>query len=324
MSVLSCVLAGLVMLLCPYLIRVEILALPEKLNRQMSCSYLTGVLLFYGILEALFLTVQLLGKGLSCFRLEVLLFAAACLLLAVLLFLFHKPFREMLQKERQDLLAEMKENRTRWIALAVCFAVCLASLYLVQKPLAEEMYDTAERTQMIVRSGGFYGIDPLTGQLSAGISAKERFMGLPAFYAALCSLFHVPAILLLLKVVPVCMLVYAFSLLSLMAERLKQESFLPLCVTSLLALLCGGSAYRTPFYDLLHLPYEGRTFLAILLLPAGALLLERSKKWWQFAGMIVLVLAASLFFAGPAEGCLIAGLGLALWSVVLWISRYIS
>ncbi len=326
MSVVSCILAGVYLLLFPYLIKCSITALFHKLKKEITCSYLTASLLFFAAAEGLFLVTVLIGRGLAVYRLALLLLFGIFLALSVFILVFGKKIRSLEKEQAAACIRGFREQKKALAIVVVCFCISLIATLLSKTPFESDMYDTAERARMIMESGGFFGIDALTGQLSAGITLKERLMGLPAFYGATASLFHVPLLPFLQVLIPGYLLILVFLFLLRLSEKTKKmgAGYEALCFGFLLALLCAGSAYRNPFYDLLHLPFEGRCFLAIWLLPLGLLLLLEQKKWPGRIGVLLLVLFVAAFFGGLAEGVLIAALGMILWSVSLWISRYIS
>ncbi|MCR5282515.1 MAG: hypothetical protein K6E18_04035 [Lachnospiraceae bacterium] len=326
MSIVSCIPAGVYLLLFPYLIRCSITALFHKLKKEITCSYLTAALLFFAAAQGLFLVTVSIGRGLAFYRLALLLLFALLLVLSIGGFWLDQTLRSREKEQAAAFLQGLQRDKRRAAIPAVCFCICLVAMLLAKTPFESDMYDTAERMKTIMESGGFFGIDPVTGQLSAGISLRERLMGLPAFYAATASMLHVPVLSFLRVAIPVFLLVLVCLLLHRLSEITNKlgAGCGALCFGFLLALLCAGSAYRNPFYDLLHLPFEGRCFLAIWLLPFGLLLLWEQKKAAGRIGTLVLILLSSVFFSGAAEGALIVSLGMILWSVALWISRYIS
>ena len=326
MSVVSCILAGVYLLLFPYLIKCSITALSHTLKKEITCSYLTASLLFFAMAQGLFLVTVFIGRGLAVYRLALLLLFVVCFLLSAGFILFDKEMRSREKKQAGEMLSRLQSEKKVLLASMVCFCICLVAILVSKPPFASDMYDTPERANAIMESGGFFGIDALSGQLSAGITLKERLMGLPAFYAAMASLFHTPLLPFLRVVIPGYLLLLVFFFLLRLSEETKKigAGYGWLCFGFTTALLCAGSAYRNPFYDLLHLPFEGRCFLAIWLLPFGMILIWEQKKWSGRLGVMALILLVSAFFGGAMEGVLIAALGMILWSISLWISRYIS
>ena len=94
-----------------------------------------------------------------------------------------------------------------------------------------------------------------------------------------------------------------------------------------LATLCANTAYRNPFYDLVHLAYEGRAFMAFLILPFIIVLVRPGNKARQYAFEILCLLCmlpAAILSCGVTMGVLLLFGAALFWRIGLWISSCVS
>ncbi|MBR4759704.1 MAG: hypothetical protein IK078_06115 [Lachnospiraceae bacterium] len=246
------------------------------------------------IFEVLFLVVSNTGRGLSVLAtawlvVTVLVFAGSAALLLIRI-RSAKGNGKNNDDEKKSEKASETENKSEKengiekegigessshvsvvLPLLISAAVIMAAVCISKVPAVSEQYRTAETTVVILRDGSFFGTDPLTGLWLADVTLDQRTEALPAFYAVLCHFTGMTKPWQLLgTVAALWMILLALSVLYEAADRLlglKDRRFWVLCLVFCLCAFCVGGAYRNPFYDLLHVPYEGRTVLSFLILP---------------------------------------------------------
>ncbi len=233
-----------------------------------------GAVCMLAVFEVLFLIISNTGRGLSVLAvawlaLTALVFAGS----AAALFLRRKAKKEDQEKKKSYIVSVV-------LPIMISAALIMAAVCISKVPAVSEQYRAAETTVVILRDGTFFGTDPLTGWWLADVTPDQRVEALPALYAVICYLTGITKPWqLLCTVAAVWVILLALSVLYEAADRLFsaakssenngyfKKHFQVLCMVFCLCALCAGDAYRNPFYDLIHVTYEGRTILSFLILP---------------------------------------------------------
>ncbi len=233
-----------------------------------------GAVCMLAVFEVLFLIISNTGRGLSVLAvawlaLTALVFAGS----AAALFLRRKAKKADQEKKKSYIVSVV-------LPIMISAALIMAAVFISKVPAVNEQYRAAETTVVILRDGTFFGTDPLTGWWLADVTPDQRVEALPALYAVICYLTGITKPWqLLCTVAAVWVILLALSVLYEAADRLFsaakssenngyfKKHFRVLCMVFCLCALCAGDAYRNPFYDLIHVTYEGRTILSFLILP---------------------------------------------------------
>ncbi|MCR5419276.1 MAG: hypothetical protein K6E84_10200 [Lachnospiraceae bacterium] len=316
MVILSYLLAGAYLLLIPFVIGQAADKLSKgRLNKRIGNPYPAACILLSGYFEIAFLAALRLGLNLKQLSLG---YGISVLVLA----LVSIPFALKAEKPA------MPKGKVLFPA-AVCFALIMVSLLFQRTVATTYLYSGAETVTTLAGQAAngplsaVAGIDPLTGREGAGQLCK----GIYAFYASLCLMSGAGPSGLLKFVINPWILFLGFVMVRKAALTFSEKAADGACLCFGLATLCANTAYRNPFYDLVHLAYEGRAFMAFLILPFIFVVIRPSAKASQYAFEILcllLMLPAAILSCGTLMGGLLL-LGAAfLWRVGLWISSCIS
>ncbi|MCR5337114.1 MAG: hypothetical protein K6E75_01015 [Lachnospiraceae bacterium] len=291
--------AALLLFIWPLAAGNLILSLRKGHKNSFAGMIAEGAVCMLAVFEVLFLIISNTGRGLSVLAvtwLVVTILVFACS--AVNLFLrikarsLNKSMKETEKRPESgkgeqtgkrtgtERLSDISFIRTVVLPLLISTVVIMAAACISKVPAVSEQYRVAETTVVIIRDGTFFGTDPLTGWWLADVTPDQRVEALPAFYAVLCYLTGMTKPWQLLgTVAAVWVILLALSVLYEAADLLLsvtksfekkgfyKKHFWVLCAVFCLCALCVGDAYRNPFYDLVHVPYEGRTILSFLILP---------------------------------------------------------
>ena len=233
------------------------------LKKTISGTYISGVLLWFGIFELI--SVAAVKKAWDFQTLSKRFFIVFCILgcLGAVCFFIRVVKKQWTLK---GMLSVYKE--ILWLIPAFCL---VAVVFFVYVPKLESWYLVPETVTTILDTNSLHGYNPLTGQpLTAAKSMRDSLINLPAFYACLIDWFQIRQGILLFKIIPVWVLFVSFlvfyQLAAFFFKELKVERIVFMWVYALV-LFCGDRAYMNESYQLLHYAYEGRAILTAVLLP---------------------------------------------------------
>ena len=289
----------------------------------------TGVILFLTCFQILYLTAFYGGGTLP--QLARSLAVLGCVyLLALILCLFSGKKRKGLSLELRRIAEQIRQNKSILFTAMGLYLLLLLLILSQHDAATGAMYRCGEQTALLVTDGGqttlreLAGIDPVTGEQQAESAAAKGGM-MPALYAAICELTGLSNLTVLGLVAPMWVLAIAFSVCCQVTGSFQKERNSWPVIFFALAALFAGSAYRNPFFDLMHLPYEPATLTAFLLLPVVFLVCkEREKKSIRSLGVAAAVLLAEAFLAyglgGLYGGVVPLMAAFVLWEITRWIS----
>ncbi len=246
----------------------------KKEKRTFQRVYLSGTVFLLALFEIVFLIFSRLGRGL-------LQLAAAWGVLSLLLLAGGVAVPAVKKKGLGEIAktvfangADDSELSFRSLLIpAVCFAVSAAFMFTVGLPVSQNYYSDAEKTVSVLNTGTFFGIDPLTGLWTNDLTTDDQVISMPSFYAVLAKLMGMGRPYGLLRIVVPCWVLFCIYLILSELSGIFFARSVYLYPVFTLLLLCAGRAYRNPFYDLLHVGWEGRSIMAFIVLPAAFLML---------------------------------------------------
>ena len=326
--------AGLLFLLAAPMLAGLLTELLFGIKKFISSLYLTGLLLFWAVFSLMYLAAFASGAGVTQLS-KALTTPGIIVLLAFLLCLFFPGKRKRLLEIPGEAIQKLKEKKKLYLCGAVVYLLLAACIFSLPSQLHQSMYDGAERTAVIVTDGGQTPLrelaqtDPLTGEKStdAGRDMLSRNM-LPAFYAALCYMTGMTHTALLGCLIPLWVLLVAMLSAYHGAKALLGRDSRWLLAVFWIAAVFAATSYRNPFFDLLYLPHEARTWVAFFLLPEVFVILQRDKenRIGYYAAAAVrcgLLLLAAGCMGGFYTGILPVLMTGLLWEICQWISSRI-
>lgn len=229
------------------------------------------------------------------------------------------------RREHNDAIARRKKEKQRLRRNAVTLttgqqiifivfgiSVLLQLIYLVAGSQTYRPGDmTVETVNSFLASDGVYTVNPLTGlAYELGIPLRLKILSLPTFYGILCSLFDLPAGLMVYHMVPVTVLLGGYLVYGKLAHVLFADSpekrGVFLLLVSLLFWL-GTYRYGMDGFGALFCGYRGVSVRGAVLLPYTVL--ACMKKDYRAVALCIL-----------AEACIVwtfYGLGYCLLTAVL-------
>lgn len=133
-----------------------------------------------------------------------------------------------------------------------------------------------------LQSGNIMAVHPFTGeQLERVMPLRRQFVGLSSLYSSMAYVFHIPAYVMLCKIVPMILWVLSMLLYWLFAQKLFLNSakrWLFLCTISLFYLLSSGGVGMVG-NQLFYAGFTGEAIRSALLLPY-TLYVTWQKKWF--------------------------------------------
>ncbi|MCR4691211.1 MAG: hypothetical protein K5739_07700 [Lachnospiraceae bacterium] len=318
MTVLLCLLTIAYLLLLPWFLK---MAFGGK-----ERTYLFCVILCFSGFEMLYLAAAKANLGLKGLLIMLSVFSGAVCILGGLRLLLQKGLRESTRESALKKCARLKEEKAAAFVALLGMAILYYAVISQSMPTDSPLYDHGERTVGILREGDLSF--QLTSSLSGSAALSGKMEGLPALYACLCRGFSLSPLILLRFVIPLFVLLLLYLTVGRISMYFSEKgtawAFLGLTFSG----MCAQKAYRNPFYDLLHLPYEGRCFLALFLLPAAFLFLLFLTKGKAKPALILFAagafVLAGLCFGGLYKGVLPCVCMVLIWEISVWISRFIS
>lgn len=285
-------------------------------------ALIVGALSCLGIAEAAHLAGVLLGLSFSvCVRVFAVITALGCLL-----GLLAENGRR--RRERNDAVARRQKEKQRLrgntatltagqqiIFIVFGISVLLQVIYLVAGTQTYRAGDmTVETVNTFLAADGIYTVNPLTGlAYELGIPLRLKILSLPTFYGILCSLFDLPAGILVYHMAPVTVLLGGYLVYGKLARLLFADSpekrGVFLLLVSLLFWL-GTYRYGMDGFGALFCGYRGVSIRGAVLLPYTVLaclkkdyraivlcVLAEACIVWTFYGLGYCLLTAALMTA---------------------------
>ncbi len=304
------------------------------IKKYISSLYLTGLLFFWAVFSLQYLAAAATGASVE----EIggrLMMPWIIVLLALVLCFFFPGKRKKLTSMPAAAAEKLKEKKELYLCCGAVFVLLAVCMMGQPSQMHEPMYDGAERTALLVTDGRqtpireLATVDPLTGLQSPDADAGSlSACMLPAFYASLCYITGMSHTALLGTIIPLWVLfVTILGCCHGVKALLGRVSLWTVAIFGLAALFA-ASAYRNPFFDLLHLPYEARTWVAFFLLPEVIVILDRKGELKRGSVIVMVAGCMVLLFVARSMGGLYAGVlpvaltGL-LWEICKWISSRI-
>ena len=198
-----------------------------------------------------------------------------------------------------------KSDKRSLITIAAVFIIIAVIMMLHAAPVTDYGYRSVESTVLVLSTRSFFGIDPLTGLMSNDILLNDRVWGLPAFYACICRMTGIEMPWYLLRfIIPCWVLIISFCILSSAQKIFFNGNVLSVYLIFMLAACFSGGNSINPFYDLMNVAWEGRTYIAFLILPAAVLSISSllTSKERRKPGAVVALCFELLICSALTEG----------------------
>ncbi len=273
------------LLLCPFLLGqgfCEICAAIQKKKFSLPERFVSGVLLLLILCGFSHILSVFTGRNLEfCTRLFGISLIITCSL-SYLAFMILTVLARLRQAADADAVPKTSGNKVYALYLITAGIILLQILLIVSGIFLDLTGDqTAETVSSFLYSGEFYSLDPLTGlPYETDLPMRLKILGLPTFYAILCSVFQLPLTLVVFRVMPVYFLLTGYLAFGVLGRSLFPDSSRGrstfLFLISLLV-FASSAASGTDGFALLHTGFREIALRSWILLPLLLTCLKEKK-----------------------------------------------
>lgn len=293
-------------------------------DSQWPEAFLTGICMEIGLTEAAHLTAVFFGFSLkTVIAVWLCMTSASCLIALIILLAARRSTRlkkrghgsSMDKAVSRDMGKTPLTAMQQLLLIAFVLSVLLQVVIIWNRIKTDWTGDiTLETVQSFLTEGEVYGVNPLTGRhYELGLPARLKILSLPTLYAALCQLSGMAPSVVVCSVVPVVVLLAAYSAYYLLGKLLfygeRTRMYLFLLVVNIIFWF-GDYMEEMDGFQLMRGGYRGTALRAGILIPLTIYSCLR-KSWWQ-AVLCILTEACIVWTLYGMGACLLITLCMAM------------